>query len=95
MADHPDCIAVTLDCVSKYPVIDGYGDDCCHPFVTLGATATTLDVVEGFSKHDVTRVTFTSLKGTGKVGSWYIFSAVEGGRYTVNIVFLKRGKRDN
>lgn len=90
MADHPDCIVVSLDCVSKYPAIDGRGDDDRHPFITLEATENTLDRAKGFSKKAVTRATFMELKGGGDVWDWYIFSTSEGGSYTIHISFLRR-----
>ena len=90
LAEHPDCIVVQLHCESKYPAIDARGDDDRHPFVTLEATEHTLYRAEGFSKKAVTRVTFTELKAGGDVGDWYIFAVSEGGRYTVDIAFLRR-----
>jgi hypothetical protein len=85
---HDDCVIIEIRCLSKYPLVHSLGDDGKHPILLLETNEYSLSIDEK-RRGKLTKITFTELP----CRQWYIHSATEGGRYKINITFLREDRK--
>lgn len=87
LVEHDDCVAVEVYCKTKYPILAGVkGDDGRHPYLLAACTKSSLDSDTRYRLNHSTKITFTELSSS----EWFMFAVCEGGRYTFEVVFLRR-----